>query len=105
MSDPLHQFEIHKLFPLSIKGIDVSFTNASLFMMIAVFAVILFLGGGISRSKTIPGRWQAMTEMVYEFVFHTLDETMGTKGKKYFPFILTIFTFIFMGNVIGMIPY
>lgn len=105
MSDPLHQFEIHTLFPLTIKGIDISFTNASLFMVIAVMATILFLGGGISRSKVIPGYWQSMTEMFYGFVSNILDETMGTKGRKYFPFIFTIFMFIFMGNVIGMIPY
>lgn len=105
MSDPLHQFEIHTLFPLHLKGVDISFTNASLFMVIAVIATTLFLWGGLVRSKTIPGRWQSMAEMVYEFVSHILDETMGLKGRKYFPFIFTIFMFIFMGNVIGMIPY
>src|SRR5258708_5159885 len=97
--DPLHQFEIHTLFPLHIKGIDISFTNASLFMVIAVIATTLFLGGGMLRSKVIPGYWQSMTEMFYGFVSNILDETMGTKGRKYFPFIFTIFMFIFMGNV------
>lgn len=105
MTDPLHQFEIHALFPLNIKGIDISFTNASLFMVIAVLVTTLFLGGGISRSKLIPGRWQSMTEMIYGFVADILDETMGMKGRRYFPFIFTIFMFILMGNVIGMIPY
>lgn len=105
MSDPLHQFDVYTLFPLNIKGIDISFTNASLFMVIAVFATFLFLGGGIIRSKLIPGWWQCMVEMVYEFVFHLLEETIGTKGKKYFPFIFSLFLFIFMGNMIGMLPY
>jgi F-type H+-transporting ATPase subunit a len=59
----------------------------------------------MSRSKTIPGRWQSMVEMVYGFILNMLDETMGMKGRKYFPFIFTIFMFIFMGNVIGMFPY
>lgn len=105
MSDPLHQFEIHTFFPLHIKGIDISFTNASLFMVIAVVASTFFLLGGMRRSKIIPGRWQSMTEMMYNFVSNILDETMGPKGRKYFPFIFTLFMFIFMGNVIGMIPY
>lgn len=105
MSDPLHQFEIHTLFPLHIRGVDISFTNASLFMVAAVVVTTLFLLGGMSRAKTIPGRWQSMTEMFYGFVSNMLDETMGIKGRKYFPFIFTIFLFIFMGNVIGMVPY
>ena len=105
MAEPLHQFEIHTLLPLHIRGIDISFTNASLFMVIAVVATTLFLGGGIIRSKVTPGYWQSMTEMFYGFVSNILDETMGVKGRKYFPFIFTIFMFIFMGNVIGMIPY
>jgi F-type H+-transporting ATPase subunit a len=105
MFDPLHQFEIHTFFPLSFKGIDISFTNASLFMVVAVVATTFFLLGGMSRSKIIPGRWQSMTEMFYDFVSNILDETMGEKGRKYFPFIFTLFMFIFMGNVIGMLPY
>lgn len=105
MSDPLHQFEIHSLFPLSIEGLDISFTNSALFMAITVLVTALFLGGGIIRSKVIPGSWQSIVEMVYKFISLMLDETMGTKGRKYFPFIFTIFIFIFMGNVIGMIPY
>lgn len=103
--DPLHQFEIHALFPLNIKGIDISFTNASLFMVITVLVTTFFLWGGISRSKLTPGRWQSMTELIYGLVSNMLDETMGTKGRKYFPFIFTIFMFILVGNVIGMLPY
>jgi F-type H+-transporting ATPase subunit a len=105
MFDPLHQFEIHTLFPLTIKGVDVSFTNASLFMVIAVNAAIFLIGGGLIRSKTIPGFWQSLVEVVYGFILNIADETMGLEGRKYFPFIFTVFLFIFMGNVIGMIPY
>jgi F-type H+-transporting ATPase subunit a len=57
------------------------------------------------RSKTIPGMWQSLVEMTYGFVSHILDETMGLKGRTFFPFIFTVFTFIFAGNVIGIIPY
>lgn len=105
MFDPLHQFEIHTLIPLKVDGIDISFTNSSLFMVVTVFVTALFLIGGMSRSKMIPGRFQALTEMTYGFVANILDETVGLRGQKYFPFIFTIFMFILMGNLIGMIPY
>lgn len=105
MSDPLHQFEIHKLIPLNFQGIDISFTNASFFMVLSVVLITIILWGGIARSKVIPGPWQSVTELIYGFVSNILDETMGTKGKKYFPFIFTIFMFILVGNTIGMLPY
>lgn len=105
MVDPLHQFEIHTLIPLQFRGYDISFTNSSLFMVIAVFITTVFLVGGMIRSQMIPGRWQAMTELAYGFIANLLDETVGLKGQKYFPFIFTIFMFILMGNLIGMIPY
>jgi F-type H+-transporting ATPase subunit a len=105
MIDPLHQFEIHTLIPLKIDGFDISFTNSSLYMVLAVLFTTLFLVGGMVRSQLIPGRWQAMTEMTYSFVANLLDETVGLKGQKYFPFIFTLFMFILMGNLLGMIPY
>jgi F-type H+-transporting ATPase subunit a len=105
MADPLHQFEIHPLIPLKLDGYDISFTNSSLFMVAAVVATTVFLVGGMIRPKILPGPWQAMTEMIYEFVANLLDETMGIKGRKYYPFIFTLFMFILMGNLIGMVPY
>lgn len=105
MSDPLHQFEIHSLIPLKVDGIDISFTNSSLFMVATVLVTAVFLMGGMIRSQLIPGRWQSMVEMIYEFIATLLDETVGIKGRKYFPFIFTLFMFILIGNLIGMIPY
>ena len=105
MTDPLHQFEIHRLFSLHLGGVDISFTNSALFMMLAVLAATLFLLGGIRRSQAIPGRWQSMVEIVYEFVGTVLDETTGMKGRPYFPFIFSLFMFVLMGNLLGMVPY
>lgn len=105
MADPLHQFEIHILYPLKFDGFDISFTNSSLFMVTAVVVTSFFLIGGMIRPQLVPGRWQAMTEMIYEFIANLLDETLGIKGRKYFPFIFTLFMFILMGNLIGMVPY
>lgn len=105
MADPLHQFEIHRLIPLEVEGLDLSFTNSSLFMTGVVVFVSIFLLGSIYRAQLIPGRWQAMTEMIYGFIENLIDETIGIKGRPYFPFILTLFLFILVGNLVGMIPY
>ena len=105
MASPLHQFEIHPIIPIEVGGVDISFTNSSLFMVIAVLLTAFFLIGGVWKSVLIPGRWQAFTEMIYGFLLNLLDETVGFKGRKYFPFIFSLFMFIFMGNLIGMIPY
>lgn len=105
MHDPLHQFKIHTLIPLHLKGLDVSFTNASLFMVIAVFVITVFVIGGTYKSTAVPQRWQALVEMTYGFVSNMLDETAGLKGQKYFPFIFSLFIFILVGNLLGMIPY
>lgn len=105
MTDPLHQFKIYPLIPLKIDGIDISFTNSSLFMVAAVVLTFLFLMGGIRRAQLIPNRWQAMTELIYGFILNLIDETIGMKGRKYFPFIFTLFMFILIGNLIGMVPY
>lgn len=105
MADPLHQFEIHTLLPLQIGGIDVSFTNSSLFMALSVLATTVFLAGGMMSAKQIPGRWQGLVEMTYEFVANLLYENVGSKGCTYFPLVFTIFMFILIGNLLGMIPY
>jgi F-type H+-transporting ATPase subunit a len=102
---PLEQFTIHKVVPLEIGGVDASITNSAIFMMIAVVVSFLFLMVATSRRSLVPGRLQSMAEMSYEFIANMLRENVGTQGKKYFPFIFTLFMFILFGNVIGMIPY
>lgn len=105
MSDPLHQFVIQPLIPLKIDGIDISFTNSSLFMSIAIVLTVLFLVGGMYRAQLVPNRWQSVTELIYGFILNLIDETIGVKGRQYLPFIMTLFMFILMGNLLGMIPY
>lgn len=105
MADPLHQFVIKPIVPLEIAGTDISFTNSSLFMALAVVVSTVFLLGGMARAKMVPGRWQSMVEMTYEFVANLLDENVGSKGKQYFPFVFCLFMFILVGNLLGMIPY
>ena len=101
---PLDQFTIKPLVQIDIGGADLSFTNSSLAMLITVASVSLFLVVGMGRGRLVPGRWQSMAEMSYEFVAGLLKETVGNEGRRYFPWIFTLFMFILFGNMLGMIP-
>jgi len=103
---PMAQFEVHRLIPLEIGGYDVSFTNASLWMLLAVACGSLFLVLGVKRDGIIPGRLQSVVELMYDFIERqTVGNVMGESGKKFFPFIFTLFIFIFFTNFLGLIPY
>ncbi len=104
--DPIHQFEIKSLFPIAhIGAIEIAFTNSALFMLIAL-AVILLLTLGATRSRAlVPSRAQAVAEMSYEFIATTLRNTAGSEGMKFFPLVFSLFMFILVLNVIGIIPY
>ena len=103
--DPMHQFEIKRFIPMELFGLDVSFTNSALFMLIAVGLVSLFLIYAMRGHSLVPGRLQSMAELSYEFVANMVRENTGTEGMKYFPFIFTLFIFILSLNMLGMIPY
>lgn len=102
---PLDQFKIIELIPIKIGGIDASFTNASAFMLIAVAGVTAFLTFSMSSRSLVPGRWQSMAEMSYQFIANLVRDNVGTEGRQYFPFIFTLFMFILFANVLGMIPF
>ncbi|MBT5049527.1 MAG: F0F1 ATP synthase subunit A [Rhodospirillaceae bacterium] len=102
---PLAQFEIKTLVPLQMGGSDVSFTNSAFFMSLAVILIASFLVFGMRKRALVPGRWQSMAELSYEFVANLLRDTVGNEGRKYFPFVFTLFMFILFGNMLGMIPY
>lgn len=107
--DPMHQFKIKALVPIEIpigdKVLDISFTNASLYMAISVFAIIAFLLIGSSRRALVPGRTQSLAEISYQFIASLVRDTVGTDGMQFFPFIFTIFSFILTCNMLGMTPY
>jgi F-type H+-transporting ATPase subunit a len=102
---PLAQFEIKRLVEINLGGIDVSFTNSALMMVIAFAGITLFMMLGMRGRALVPGRWQSLVEMSYEFVANLLRDTVGSEGRKYFPFIFALFMFILFGNLMGMIPY
>ena len=105
MASPLHQFEIHPIIPIQLGGADVSFTNSSLFMVISLVLISGFMILGMRRGAIVPGRWQCATEMAYEFIANMLRDTVGQEGRKYFPFVFTLFMFVLFGNLLGMVPY
>ncbi len=103
--DPMHQFEIQRILPLNIGGLDVSFTNSALFMVIVVIAVSLMTIASMSGRALVPGRMQSIAELSYEFVANMVRENAGSAGMKFFPFVFTLFMFILFANMIGMIPF
>jgi len=103
--DPMHQFEIKRIIPLEFGGIDASFTNASLWMLIAAGLIALFLTAGMSGRALVPGRLQSIAEMSYEFIANMVRDNVGTEGMRYFPFVFTLFMFILFCNMLGMVPY
>lgn len=105
MASPVEQFQIKTLVPVEIAGLDLSFTNSSLWMVIAVAAATAFTYLGVKNAKLVPTRWQSMVELIYTFVADMLKDNVGKEGAKYFPFIFTLFMFVTFGNMLGMLPY
>lgn len=103
--DPLHQFVVQPLIPLNIGGLDASFTNASLWMVVTVVAVTLFTTLGMRSGAMVPGRMQSVVESFYAFVADMVRDNAGADAMRFFPFIFTLFMFIFFANMIGMFPY
>lgn len=105
MSNPMEQFVVKPIIPLQIGGVDVSFTNSALFMMLAVLTSTLLFAICLRKRSLVPTMAQSVPEMIYEFVASLLRENVGVEGLKYFPFIFTMFLFVAFGNVLGLFPY
>jgi F-type H+-transporting ATPase subunit a len=102
---PLEQFVIQRLAPFSIGGFDASFTNSALWMVIAIVLATLLMTVAMGKGAMVPGRWQSVAELSYEFIANMVRDNTGEAGKKYFPFIFTLFIFILCCNLLGMVPY
>jgi F-type H+-transporting ATPase subunit a len=101
----MEQFQIKRIVDLELFGVDVSFTNASLFMVIAVVLISAFLILAMSRRALVPGRIQSIAELSYEYIANMVRENLGEEGMKYFPWVFTIFMFILTLNLLGMLPH
>jgi len=101
---PIHQFEINKLIPLELFGIDASFTNSSLYMVFALTLISMFLITAMRTGALVPGRLQSMAEVTYSFVADTVRDNVGEEGMKFFPLVFSLFIFVLVLNLLGMIP-
>lgn len=104
-TDPMHQFRIEKLFDLNLAGYDVSFTTSALWMVIGVLLVIGVLALATANMKTVPGRMQSLGEVWYGFIAGIVKDVNHAPGKPFIPLVFSLFSFIFIANIIGMFPY
>lgn len=104
MANPIEQFKIKPIIPLEVGGVDISFTNSAIMMVISVVLITAFLTMSVRSRALVPGRWQSMAEVFYEFVANMLRDNVGSEGRKYFPFIFSLFMFVLFGNLLGMVP-
>jgi F-type H+-transporting ATPase subunit a len=103
--DPIHQFHIERLVPIHIGGLDISFTNAALFMVLTVLGAGAFLLLSTGSRRVVPGRWQSAAELTYEFVAKTVRDSAGEEGMRFFPFVFALFMFVLVANLWGLFPY
>ncbi len=105
-ADPIHQFKIIDLFPVTqIGNTEIAFTNSAAFMVLAVGGIVAFLLTTTAPRALVPGRLQSIAEISYEFVANTINSTAGKEGMRFFPFVFSLFIFILVTNLVGLIPY
>jgi F-type H+-transporting ATPase subunit a len=101
--DPMHQFTVEPLVPLQLGGYDISFTNSSLWLFIALSLIMGFFLLGMKRDL-VPGRWQMAAEGVTGFIDDMVKVNIGPEGKKFMPYIFSLFVFILTANLLGLFP-
>ena len=105
-ANPMQQFNVSKIGPeIKLGGIDLSFTNSSLFMVLSLIIISIFLYFGTKEKKIVPNKVQLIAEMFYNFIAKMISDTAGSKARPYFPFIFSLFMFVLVCNMIGMLPY
>ena len=105
-TNPMHQFNVYRIGPeINLGNVDISFTNASLFMIISALTIISVLFVGTRRKAIVPTKIQLLTELSYTLVSKMISDTAGSKAKPYFPFVFSLFMFVLFCNMLGMLPY
>ena len=103
-ADPLEQFEIQPIIPIHIGGLDISFTNSALWMVIAVVLATGFLTWAMRQRALVPNGWQLVAEVLYQTIANMIRDNVGSGGRRYFPFIFSLFLFVLLGNLLGLLP-
>lgn len=101
--DPMHQFTVEPLVPLQVGGYDISFTNSSLWMLLTLVVIFGFMAMGMKR-QLVPDRWQMAVEGLTGFIDNMVRVNIGPEGKKFMPYIFSLFSFILVANLLGLIP-
>lgn len=104
-TDPLYQFEINRLVPIQVGGLDLSFTNSSLFMVATVAVTTGFLYWSTRGRGLVPSGAQSVSEIFYEFIAKMLRDATGQEGMRFFPLVFSLFLFVLVANLLGMYPY
>ncbi|MDA8230622.1 MAG: F0F1 ATP synthase subunit A [Magnetospirillum sp.] len=104
MANPIEQFQIKPIVDLQVAGVNVSFTNSAVMMVVTVVLITAFLTVSVRSRALVPGRWQSMAEVFYEFIANMLRDNVGSEGRKYFPFVFSLFMFVLFGNLLGLLP-
>ena len=105
-ANPMSQFDVYRIGPeIKVGEFDISFTNASLFMIISTVSILLVFNLGSKRNSVLPNKIQLLAELSYTFVAKMISDTAGSKAKPYFAFIFSLFMFVLFCNMFGMIPY
>ncbi len=102
----MHQFQIEPLMGSGgweLAGFNIAFTNSALWMAITTVLLTLFVAGGMKR-ELVPGRWQMMVESFTGFIDDMLEANVGKAGRKYVPYIFSLFMFILFANILGLLP-
>lgn len=100
----MKQFEVTPIVPIQVGALDLSFTNSALFMVLAIAGATAFLTLSMRGRALVPTRWQSVAEVMYEVIANMVRDNVGSGGRRYFPFIFTLFMFVLFANVLGMIP-
>ena len=105
-ANPMTQFEVYRIGPeIKVGAFDISFTNASLFMIVSSLAILIIFNLGSKKNSLLPNKIQLLAESSYTFVSKMISDTAGSKAKPYFSFIFSLFMFVLFCNMFGMIPY
>ncbi len=101
--DPMHQFTVEPIAPLQIGGYDISFTTSAAWMLVTLMLIFGFMAMGMKR-ELVPGRWQMAVEGVTGFIDNMVKVNVGPEGRKYVPYIFSLFSFILVANLLGLMP-
>ena len=105
-TNPMTQFEVYRIGPeIKISAFDISFTNASLFMVVSSLTILIIFNLGSKKNSMLPNKIQLLAELSYTFVSKMISDTAGSKAKPFFAFIFSLFMFVLFCNMFGMIPY